>query len=229
MRSGEPKETLLEQDKRPYKKLTSEEKDRLILTYKRLLEEGFCAPRLDDSILGLDWSLFQSRVFPEHADDTRFLNPPEFVSIALATLDAYAAAMLAAQWAHDRPGELTFLCRLGRSELNLQLQLEFQTLPERGSFVPRAALLELLATFAGLLRAKNLRLNAYYGQGAGFPLVIPYPGKMIAELSPCLKDRPRGLWPEISLRILPTQDLLSRARGVVKFAQDLDLLNNIPS
>ena len=31
------------------------------------MEEGFCAPKIEDSMLGLDRSLFVTRKFPEHA------------------------------------------------------------------------------------------------------------------------------------------------------------------
>jgi hypothetical protein len=220
LRSSGPKETTLQEEERRYKALTSEEIDRLLLAYQRLVEEGFCPPRLDDSILGLDWSLFRPRTFPEHAEDPRFRNPPEFISVSFATLDAYAAAILAARIAHEVLGELTFLCRLRQSELNSQLQLEFMTVPERGFLSPRIALFELLSTFPRLLQAKNLRRNASYALGAGCPMVIAYPGKMIAEFSPCLRDRPRNLWPEVFLKLLPNEQLILRARTAVKFAKD---------
>jgi hypothetical protein len=109
------------------------------------------------------------------------------------------------------------------------LLLEFVTIPERGLIFPRTALFELLTTFPGLLRTKNLKRNASYALGSGCPMVIPYPGKMIAGLTPCLRDRPPDLWPEVFLRIVPTGQLVSRARTAVKFAQDLDLINNGPS
>jgi hypothetical protein len=217
------------EDERRYKALTPDEIDRLLLAYKRLLEEGFCPPRLDDSILGLDWSLFRPRTFPEHGDDARFRNPPEFISLSFATLDAYAAAFLAADVAHDRLGELTFLCRLRQGQIHSQLQLEFVTIPERGFIFPRTALFQLLATFPGLLRAKNLKKKACYAAGAGCPMTIPYPGKMIAGLTPCLRDRPPDLWPEVFLRIVPTGELVLRARTAVQFAQDLDLIDNLIS
>lgn len=219
----------MQEDERRYKALTTDEIDRLLLAYKRLLEEGFCPPRLDDSILGLDWSLFRPRTFPEHADGARFGNPPEFITLSFATLDAYATAVLAADIAHDCLGELTFLCKLRQTELNSKLLLEFVTIPERGLIFPRTALFELLTTFPGLLRAKNLKRNASYALGSGCPMVIPYPGKMVAGLTPCLRDRPPDLWPEVFLRIVPTGQLVSRARTAVKFAQDLDLINNGPS
>jgi hypothetical protein len=219
----------LQENERRFQALTPEEIDRLLLAYQRLLEEGFCPPRVDDSILGLEWSSFCTRTFPEHADDARFRNPPEFLSLSCSTLDAYAAAVLAADIAHDRLGTLTFLCSLKQSEFNSHLRLEFVTFPERGFLLPGTAMMELLMTFSGLLRAKNLKRNMCYLPGRGCPMSIPYPGKMIARLSPCLRDRPPHLWPAVSVKIVPAKELVLRARTVVKFAKDLDLIDNDPN
>ena len=60
------------------------------------MEGGFCAPKIEDSMLGLDRSSFVTRNFPEPPQDTSFRSPPEFVSYALSTLDAYSTAILAA-------------------------------------------------------------------------------------------------------------------------------------
>jgi hypothetical protein len=47
------------------------------------MEEGFCAPKIEDSMLGLNWSSFATRSFPEHSEDTSFgthrsLSPTHF-------------------------------------------------------------------------------------------------------------------------------------------------------
>jgi hypothetical protein len=132
------------------------------------MEEGFCAPKIEDSMLGLNWSSFATRSFPEHSEDTSFRNPPEFVSYALSMLDAYSTAVLAAHIERTSLGVLHFSCRLKQREVDSQLQLEFVTTPERGKILPGAAMLELLNAFPDLLRAKGIREDAvYYLQGEG--------------------------------------------------------------
>jgi hypothetical protein len=62
-----------------------------------------------------------------------------------------------------------------------------------------------------------------------FKLILKYPGQMVPEKSPYLRDRPAHLWPSISLSLTPTQALLSRARQVVAFLkspQDTDATPN---
>jgi hypothetical protein len=85
---------------------------KVIQGVKLWLEEGFGSPKMEDSLLGLDWSVFVTREFPEHAGDTSFWDPPEFISYAFRALDAYATAMLAAHFRFISLGALKFRCRL---------------------------------------------------------------------------------------------------------------------
>jgi hypothetical protein len=184
---------------------------------KGSLEEGFCAPKLDESMIGLAWSLFVPRVFPEHAGDISFLNPPEFLSWSFTTLDVYATAILAANLPHDELGGLTFTCALRQGRSRRGLRLEFVTVPERADICPRTAMIELLSSLPRLLRAKDVVGDVCYMPGGGCRMEIPYPGKMVLELCPCLQNRPCDSWPEITLKIQPTEELLDRARRVVEY------------
>jgi hypothetical protein len=193
------------------------------------MEEGFCAPKIEDSMLGLDRHLFVTRKFPEHTEDTRFQSPPEFVSYALSTLDAYSTAILAAH-VERTPGVLHFSCSLKQRDADSQLQLEFVTTPERGKIMPGVAMLELLNAFPDLLRAKGIQEDAvYYLQGEGCPMLLPYPGRMLVKVSPFLRDRPLDLWPQATLSIVPTDELVIRARAVVEFVRDTEPMAGNPN
>jgi hypothetical protein len=194
------------------------------------MEEGFCAPKIEDSMLGLDWSSFATRGFPEHSEDTAFRNPPEFVSYALSTLDAYSTAVLAAHIEHTSLGALHFSCRLKQQEVDSQLQLEFLTTPERGKILPGAAMMELLNAFPDLLRVKGIQEEAvYYLQGEGCPMLLSYPGRMLVRVSPFLRDRPLDLWPHATLSIAPTSELVIRAKAVVEFVQSTAPMTGNPN
>jgi predicted RNA-binding Zn-ribbon protein involved in translation (DUF1610 family) len=194
------------------------------------MEEGFCAPKIEDSMLGLDWSLFATRGFPEHSEDTSFRNPPEFVSYALSTLDAYSTAVLASHIERASLGFLHFSCRLKQREVDSQLQLEFVTTPERGKILPGTAMLELLSAFPDLLRAKGIQEDAvYYLQGEGCPMLLAYPGRMLVKVSPFLRDRPLDLWPQATVSITPTDELVIRAKAVVEFVQNIAPMTGAPN
>jgi hypothetical protein len=194
------------------------------------MEEGFCAPKIEDSMLGLDWSLFAARGFPEHCEDTSFRNPPEFVSYALSMLDAYSTAVLAAHIERTSLGILHFSCRLKQRDADSQLQLEFVTTSERGKILPGAAMLELLNAFPDLLRAKGIQEDAvYYLQGEGCPMLLAYPGRMLVKVSPFLRDRPLDLWPQATLSIAPTDELVVRAKAVVEFVQNTAPMTGTPN
>jgi hypothetical protein len=193
------------------------------------MEEGFFAPKIEDSMLGLDRSLFVTRKFPEYTEDTRFQGPPEFVSYALSTLDAYSTAILAAH-VERTPGVLHFTCSLKQRDADSQLQLEFVTTPERGKIMPGTAMLELLHAFPDLLRAKGIQEDAiYYLQGEGCPMLLPYPGRMLVKVSPFLRDRPLDLWPQATLSIDPTDELVIRAKAVVEFVRDTEPIAGNPN
>jgi hypothetical protein len=194
------------------------------------MEQGFCAPKIEDSMLGLDWSLFAARGFPEHSEDTSFRNPPEFVSYALSTLDAYSTAVLASHIERTSLGVLHFSCRLKQRDADSQLQLEFVTTSERGKILPGAAMLELLNAFPDLLRAKGIQEDAvYYLQGEGCPMLLAYPGRMLVKVSPFLRGRPLDLWPQATLSIAPTDQLVVRAKAVVEFVQNTAPMTGTPN
>jgi hypothetical protein len=89
---------------RIYPELTPEQKESVIREFRRSLEAGGCSLKLNPSLLGLDWELFETREFPEHANVVCFSNPPEFISLAFSALDAYATAMLAAHLSFESLG-----------------------------------------------------------------------------------------------------------------------------
>ncbi len=193
------------------------------------IEEGLCAPKIEDSMLGLDRSLFVTRKFPEHTQDTNFQSPPEFVSYALSTLDAYTTAILAAH-VERPPGVLHFSCSLKQRDADSQLQLEFLATPARGKILPGTAMVELLSAFPDLLRAKGIQEDAiFYLQGEGCPMLLPYPGRMLVKVSPFLRDRPLDLWPQATLSIVPTDELVLRAKAIVEFVRDTEPMDGLPN
>jgi hypothetical protein len=225
-----PAATVEGKTEQAYAKLSPEQKDCVLRSHKEWLEEGFSSPKIEDSMLGLDWSLFVARDFPEHAQDISFRNPPEFISYAYSTLDAYATAMLAAHFPRVPLGILTFTCKLKQNQLNSRLELEFITIPERGNIRPGTAMLELLESFPDLLRAKGLEEDAvYYLEGEGCPMLFAYPGRMLVTACPFLRDRPLDLWPEVSLAITPTEELVIRAQTLVEFVRNSDSRDGDPN
>jgi hypothetical protein len=207
----------------PPKSLTAEDGLNSASQVEGAAEAGQCAPRVEDSMIGLAWSLFTPQTFPEHAGDPAFVDPPEFVACSLTTLDVYATAILAANLPHDELGGLTLICALRQNRSRRGLRFEFVTVPERGQICPRTAMIELLSSLPRLLRAKNVVGEVCYLPGEGCRMEIPYPGKMMAELCPSLRDRACDLWPEMILKIDPTKELLDRARQMVEFVWETGL------
>jgi hypothetical protein len=197
--------------------------------YQRLQQEGCCQPKLADSLMGFDWACFAPRTFPEHAEDHRFRNPPEFLSLACTMLDAYVTAMFATSLKLGDYGLLCFCCRLTREKLNPRLQLEFVTVAERKKIFLRNAMIELLSSLPQLLRMNHIEEECCYLQGPGARVIIPYPGKLVPERSPYLRDRPCNQWPEVSLSIRPTKELAGRARSMVDFLWDKRKLRGTPN
>jgi hypothetical protein len=211
---------------RPYARLTEEEKSRVLLTFKQMLQQGFCRPQLDCSLLGFDWSLFSARSFPEHAEDPAFLNPPEFLALGFSTLDAYVTAVLGAHLKHGDFGEMTFSCRLNKEKAKPKLRLEFATVSERRKPFPKSVDSELRKSFPELLQVKRLEAEVCEVAANACRVVIAYPGKMIAERCPFLRNRPLDLWPEVRFKVLPTEELVARARDMVTFASDVPFPGN---
>jgi hypothetical protein len=203
---------------RPYEKLSPESKDRVLREFKRLQEEGLCQPKMEPSLLGLDWSLFTTRKFPEYVDQIRFENPPEFISYGFSALDAYATAMLAAQFSYLSLGVLNFTCNLKRRDPESQMHMEFVTTPERGRIDPSSVMLELLRSFPRFLQTKRIEAGAvFFLEGEGCGMQFAYPGRMVAKASPFLRDRPDDLWPQVTLSLAPTDELRIRAQDILAF------------
>jgi hypothetical protein len=120
-------------------------------------EEGCCQPKVEPSLLGPDWSSFETRKFPEHDRQISFLNPPEFVSYGFSALDAYATAMLAANSSSESHGLLTFTCKLKQFDSECEIALDFTITTEQGCIDSGRIMLELLSSFTVLLRAKKYR------------------------------------------------------------------------
>jgi hypothetical protein len=188
------------------------------------MEEGDCQPKMEPSLLGLDWSSFVTRKFPEYADQTSFRNPPEFISYGFSALDAYTTAMLAAHFSYRSLGVLNFTCSLKRSGPESQMDLEFATIPEQGRINPDSVMLEMLSTFPRLLQTKRIEAGSvFFLEGEGCAMQFAYPGKMVATASPSLRDRPDDLWPQVTLSLTPTDELRIRAQDILAF-----LLSSIP-
>ena len=190
----------------------------MIAEFKRWMEEGCCQPKMEPSLLGLDWSSCVTREFPEYAGQSSFWNPPEFISYAFSALDAYATAMLAAHFSFRSLGVLNFTCSLKRSGPASQMHLEFATIPEQGRINPESIMLEMLESFPRLLQTKRIEAGAvFFLEGEGCAMQFSYPGQMVAEASPFLRDRPEDLWPRVTLRLTPTDELRIRAQDILAF------------
>jgi hypothetical protein len=198
--------------------LSEEQRKESLKELKRWLEEGDCQPKMEPSLLGLDWSSFVTREFPECVDQTTFENPPEFISYAFSALDAYATAMLAAHFSYRSLGVLNFTCSLKRSGPESQMHLEFATIPEQGRINPDSVMLEVLKSFPRLLQTKGIEAGAvFFLEGEGCAMQFAYPGHMIAKASPFLRDRPDDLWPQVTLSLTPTDELRIRAQDILAF------------
>ncbi|HEV2133131.1 MAG TPA: hypothetical protein VGR47_02610 [Terracidiphilus sp.] len=203
---------------RIYPELTPEQKESVIREFRRSLEAGGCSPKLNPSLLGLDWELFETREFPEHANDVCFSNPPEFISLAFSALDAYATAMLAAHLSIESLGCLQFTCSLKRRGPQLPMYLEFATTPEQGRINPDSIMAELLGSFPKILNARGFKdLTVMFMEGEGCVMEFEYSGNTLAEVSPFLRDRPDDPWPQVKLSLIPTDELKIRAQTILAF------------
>jgi hypothetical protein len=207
-----------ELSERRWPALSEEQREASLREFKRLQEEGLCQPKMEPSLLGLDWSSFVTRKFPEHAEHIRFENPPEFISYGFSALDAYATAMLAAHFSYRSLGVLNFTCSLKRRDPESQMHVEFATIPERGRINPDSVMLELLNSFPRLLQTKRIEAGAvFFLEGEGCGMQFAYPGRMVAEASPFLRDRPDDLWPQVTLSLTPTDEQRIRAQDILAF------------
>jgi len=109
---------------RKWPALTPEQQDATISEFKRSMEEGFCQPKLEPSLLGLDWDYFSTREFPECARRRDWIDPPEFVPIAFSILDAYGAAILSSAFEFEPEESVSFRGRLTRFMLDGPTRIE---------------------------------------------------------------------------------------------------------
>jgi hypothetical protein len=58
---------------------------------------------------------------------------------------------------------------------------------------------------------------------------VAYPGQMVVNLSPFLRNRPLNLWPQAMLSIAPTDALVIRAQTVVEFSRNSDSTDGEPN
>lgn len=226
----EQKARVLRFRERIYPVLSQEEKDHMNGEMKTWFEEGCCQPKMEPSLLGLDWSSFETRKFPEHDRQMSFMNPPEFVSYGFSALDAYATAMLAANFSSEGLGWLTFTCKLNQFDSDCGMYFGFTTTTEEGRIDSGRIMLQLLSSFPVLLRAKNIEGGAVLLlEGEGCPMKCNYPGRMVASVSPFLRDRPVDLWPQAKLVLIPTAELRRRALDILTFLGSSDSIEENPN
>jgi hypothetical protein len=63
------------QETRRYERLPKEGKHAVLSEWRSSSEGGFSQAKLEDSLIGLDWSLFHPRTFPDHENDILFRTP----------------------------------------------------------------------------------------------------------------------------------------------------------
>lgn len=204
---------------RRYRRLSEEERERLFGAVRSLLQEGVCPPKLDDSLLCLDWSLFNPRTFPEHEHDPNYKTPPEFRVYALSALDAYVTALLDTRLHAGGREIFHYTCSL-KQDAAAQLQMELKTSPEEPWTGSRRVMIGLLNSFPRLLKARGIEAEEVAYSHEGHRMWFAYPGKMVASRSPYLYDRPVELWPSVTLRLAASDELATRARKVTAFLLD---------
>lgn len=210
-------------DGRRYPRLSEEQKDRVLTYVQTWIQAGFCSPTLEDSLLGLDWSLFGVGKVPGLDGDEILRTPPEFVIYGFSALDAYATAMLAAHFPHPVRGTWHYTCSLRQVGAAAGMQMEFVAEREEGTVDARTVMVELLDSFSQLLRARGIQADeVYFLDGVGCRMRVAYPGKMVAELSPYLRNRPADLWPSVTLSVAVTEELVTRAGTTRAFVRDLE-------
>ncbi len=148
----------------------------------------------------------------------------------MSSLDAYATVVLAAHFRFKDIGILSFKCRLTRCDAESPMYLEFATIAERGRIDPDSTMMELLHSFPALLSTKRIQESTVkFLDGEGCLMQFKYPGRMVADASPFLRDRSVDLWPEITLCLKPTDELRRRARNIVDFLRGSDSVEGTPN
>jgi hypothetical protein len=201
-------------------KLTSEQLEAVLSEVKRSMEEGYLSPKLEPSLLGLDWDCFSTQEFSESATRQEWRNPPEFVPIGFSILDAYTAAILSSGFEFEPEELVSFRCRLTRFMLDGPTRIELRMKADRWPLATYDHHNEIHTAFRDLLGARGFdeaRTQFLWQEGPGCPLSVSYPGNLVSQKSPLLRDRPVEEWPRASLTIPVTNELRSRARDVLAF------------
>lgn len=208
---------------RKWPALSAAERELTIQKLERWVEQGFCQPKLEPSLLGLDWDYFSTREFSERARHRDWIDPPEFTPITFSMLDAYAAAILSSAFAFEPKESVSFRGRLTRFMLDGPTKLEIWTSAERWPLAMFDYAIEIHRAFRDFLDARGFdETNTWFTsmEGPGCPLSISYPGRLISQKSSLLRERPVEEWPCASLSIQVTEGLRSRAREVLAFIRN---------
>lgn len=206
-------------ERRPLQEVSDKHWALVCRTVGRLFQEGDIGPNLDDSLLGLDWSLFRPRTFPEQEGDTTLITPPEFRVYAFSALDAYVTALLDADTFYHPGGTINCTCSL-RQDATGGLDMELKTDPSQANAGSRRVMIELLNSFPSLLRARKIEAKEVSYLKAGHCMKFAYPGHMVVSLSPYLRDRPLELWPSVTLSLPVSDELVTRASMITEFLRD---------
>ena len=206
--------------------------DRKRETLKEWFEDGCCQKELQPSLLGLDldWQSFHTRKFTEVRNDIRFWNPPEFIYYGYSALDAYAVAILAANFDTHSLGALTFTCKLTLPEPECESCLELVTSTEHGCIDLDRIITEIGDSFPKLLLSKGIDTGpGEFLEGDGCPIRFKYPGRMKSSVSRFLRDRSKDLWPEATLTVTPTADIRTRSQTILNFLRDSEPASSNPN
>lgn len=219
----DPENPIIAEDQtRRYEPLSEEQRHRVLSVFRSWLQAGFCQPKLEDSLLGLDWSLFHPRTFPGHENETSFGTPPEFMMYAFSALDAYVTALLATDLANRDHGIFDYTCSL-KQDAAADLQMELKSSPHQRNTGSRSLMLMLLHSFPRLLKARGIEADEIpYLRGPGHRMQFAYPGQMVACRSPYLCDRPTELWPAVTLSLAANDELVTRARKITAFLMNAE-------
>jgi hypothetical protein len=214
----EARSAIDDNERRLFEPLSEDGRERVPRAVASNLQAGDISPNLDDSLLGLDWSLFHARTFPGQEEDTTHRTPPEFVSYALSALDAYVIALLDGA-PSNRPGTtLDCSCSLTQDATG-RLQMELKTNPCQTNISWRWVMMTLLNSFPKLLRARGIKANEIAYLREGNYMKFDYPGQMVVNHSSYLCNRPLELWPCVALVLPITDELVERAKKITEFVR----------
>ena len=200
-------------ERRPYQRLSEEAKDRVRRAVVQDTRAGNSSPRLDDSLLGLDWSLFHPRNFPGQEEDLTLRTPLEFTIYASSALDAYVTALLDADPPKRPGGTIDCTCSLRQDKAgSLTMHLKTDSCQMNTGWW--LVMMNLLNSFPKLLQARGIKAGEIAYLREGNHVRFTYPGQMVVSCCPYLCDRPLDLWPSVTLVLTITDELVERAQKV---------------